>query len=197
MPTRKAEAEWKGNLAQGGGRLKVGSGAFDGPFSTTMNEILYLDDLHVGQRFASASHPIDEHQIIAFAREFDPQPFHLDAETAKGTLFGGLAASGWHTAAITMRLNVGGGLPIAGGIVGLGGELAWPKPVRPGDVLHVESEVVEVAPSRSRPDRGTVTVRSETRNQRGEVVQVATMKLLVPRRPTSGAPLRESDAKTR
>jgi acyl dehydratase len=108
---------------------------------------------------------------------------HLDGEAAKRSLFGGLAASGWHTAAITMRLNVGGGLPIAGGIVGMGGELSWPKPTRPGDLLRVESEVVEVSPSRSRPDRGTVTVRSETRNQRDEVVQIATMKLLVPRRP--------------
>ena len=144
--------------------------------------LLYLDDLHTGQRFTSGTYALDEAQIIEFAREFDPQPFHLDAAAAKRTLFDGLAASGWHTAAITMRLNVDGRLPIAGGLVGLGGEIAWPKPTRPGDVLHVESEVVEVAPSRSRPDRGTVTVRSETRNQRGEVVQVTTVKLLVPRR---------------
>ena len=147
------------------------------------SQLLYLDDLHVGQRFTSDTASLDEQAITAFARQFDPQPFHLDPEAAKRSLFGGLAASGWHTAAITMRLNVGGGLPIAGGIVGLGGELSWPKPTRPGDVLRVESEVVEVSPSRSRPDRGTVTVRSETRNQRDEVVQIATMKLLVPRRP--------------
>ena len=147
------------------------------------SQLLYLDDLHVGQRFASGTASLDERAITEFARQFDPQPFHLDGEAAKRSLFGGLAASGWHTAAVTMRLNVGGGLPIAGGIVGLGGELSWPKPTRPGDVLRVESEVVEVSPSRSRPDRGTVTVRSETRNQRDEVVQIATMKLLVPRRP--------------
>lgn len=146
------------------------------------SQLLYLDDLHVGQRFTSDTAALDEQAITAFARQFDPQPFHLDPEAAKRSLFGGLAASGWHTAAITMRLNVRGGLPIAGGIVGMGGELSWPKPTRPGDVLRVESEVVEVSPSRSRPDRGTVTVRSETRNQRGEVVQIATMKLLVPRR---------------
>ena len=146
------------------------------------SELLYLDDLHVGRRFTSGTHALDEKQITAFAREFDSQPFHTDHEAAKATLFHGLAASGWHTAAITMRLQVNGGLPIAGGIVGLGGEVAWPKATRPGDVLHVESEVVEVVPSRSRPDRGTVTVRSETRNQRGEVVQTATVKLLVPRR---------------
>ena len=147
-----------------------------------MSELFYLDDLKVGQRFTSATYAVDEAQITAFAREFDPQPFHLDDEAAKATLFGGLAASGWHTAAITMRLNVGSGLPIAGGIVGLAGELSWPKPVRPGDVLHVESEVLEVTPSRSRPDRGVVTVRSQTKNDRGEVVQVSTMKLFVPRR---------------
>jgi acyl dehydratase len=117
---------------------------------------------------------------------FDPQPFHTDREAGKETVFGGLAASGWHTAAITMRLQVDGGLPIAGGLVGLGGEVAWPTPTRPGDVLRVESEVVEVVPSSSRPERGTVTVRSETRNQRGEVVQRTTAKLLVPRRSKLG-----------
>ena len=146
-------------------------------------QLLYLDDLHVGRRFTSSTHALDERQIGAFASEFDPQPFHMDREAAKGTLFGGLVASGWHTAAIPMRLQVDGGLPIAGGVVGLGGELAWPTAARPGDVLHVENEVVEMVPSRSRPDRGTVTVRSETRNQRGEIMQMATIKLLVPRRP--------------
>jgi len=147
----------------------------------TPTEPFHLDDLYVGQRFTSATHALDERQIVAFAREFDPQPFHTDSEAAKGTLFRGLAASGWHTAAITMRLQVDGGLPIAGGIVGLAGEVAWPTATRPGDVLHVESEILDVVPSRSRPDRGTVTVRMETRNQRGDVVQVATIKLLVPR----------------
>lgn len=146
------------------------------------NQALYLEDLQVGRRFTSAEHRIDEHQIKEFARTFDPQPFHLDDDAAKESIFRGLAASGWHTAALTMLLNVTGGLPIAGGIVGLGGELQWPSAVRPGDVLRVESEVVEVIPSRSRPDRGAVVVRSETRNGRGEVVQVATMKLRVPRR---------------
>jgi acyl dehydratase len=143
---------------------------------------LYLEDLHVGQRFRSGTHRIDEEQIRAFAGQFDPQPFHLDAEAAKATLFEGLVASGWHTAAISMRLQVGGGLPIAGGIIGASGEIAWPTPVRPGDVLHVESEVVELRPSRSRPDRGVATVRSETRNQQGEVVQVLVARLVVPRR---------------
>jgi len=143
---------------------------------------LYLDDFHVGQRFTSASHVIDAAQIKAFARQFDPQPFHLDEEAAKGTVFGGLVASGWHTAAITMRLQVESGLPIAGGIVGIGGEMNWPQPTRPGDVLRVVSEVEEVTPSRSRPDRGVVRMRSETRNQRDEVVQILIAKLFVPRR---------------
>ncbi len=143
---------------------------------------LSLDDLHVGQRFTSGTHTIDAEQIKAFAAQFDPQPFHLDDEAAKATLFGGLAASGWHTVAITMRLLVKSGLPLEGGIIGSGGTIEWPQPTRPGDVLTVESEVMELRPSRSRPDRGTATVRSETRNQRGETVQIITMRLVVPRR---------------
>ena len=145
-------------------------------------EPLFLDNLAVGQRFSSASHTIDETQIKAFAAQFDPQPFHLDGQAAKTTLFGGLAASGWHTAAITMKLLVESGLPLRGGIIGSGGEVSWPKPTRPGDTLSVSSEIEEVIPSRSRPDRGTIRVRSETRNQHGEVVQVLVAKLVVPRR---------------
>jgi acyl dehydratase len=144
---------------------------------------LYLEDLHVGQRFRSATHVVTVEQIKAFARQFDPQPFHLDEEAAAGSLFAGLAASGWHTAALTMRLLVGGGAPIAGGVIGAGVEVSWPRPVRPGDELQVLSEVIEVTPSRSKPDRGIVVLRSETRNQRGEVVQLLTSKLVVPRRP--------------
>jgi acyl dehydratase len=143
---------------------------------------LFLEDLRPGQQFTTGSHMIDEAQIKAFARQFDPQPFHLDDEAARGSLFAGLAASGWHTAAITMRLQVESGLPISGGIIGVGGELSWPQPTRPGDILHVETEVLEVRPSRSHPERGMVTVRSQTLNQRGEVVQTLTVKLVVPRR---------------
>jgi acyl dehydratase len=143
---------------------------------------LYLDDLRVGQRFTSGVHVVDEAQITSFARQFDPQPFHLDHDTAKGTLFAGLAASGWHTAAMTMRLLVDSGLPLAGGILGAGGEIAWPQPTRPGDALQVESEVLEITPSRSRPDRGLAVIRCLTRNQRNEVVQSLTAKLIVPRR---------------
>jgi acyl dehydratase len=143
---------------------------------------LYLEDFHVGQRFTSATHVIDTAQIKAFARQFDPQPFHLDEEAAKGTLFGRLVASGWHTAAISMRLQVESGLPIAGGMIGIGGEMSWPRPTLPGDALRVETEIREVTPSRSRPDRGVVRVYSETRNQRDEVVQILDAKLFVPRR---------------
>jgi acyl dehydratase len=143
---------------------------------------LYLDDLHIGQRFASGTNDVDAEQIKSFARDFDPQPFHLEETSAEKTFFGGLAASGWHTAAIAMRLLVEGGAPIAGGIIGAGAEIAWLKPIRPGDRLKVESEVIDIVPSRSRPDRGIVSLRSEMLNQQGEVVQVVTAKLVVFRR---------------
>lgn len=143
----------------------------------------HLDDLEVGQRFTSGSLRVDEAEIKAFAAQFDPQSFHLDETAARGSVFGGLVASGWHTAALTMRLLVDGGLPIAGGVIGASGELAWPRPTRPGDVLTVETEVLEVVPSKSRPDRGFATLRSATRNQAGEPVQIFTMRLMVPRRP--------------
>src|SRR5580704_16943582 len=146
---------------------------------------LYLDDFQVGQRFTSATHRMDTAQIKAFARQFDPQPFHLDEAAAKSSMFGGLVASGWHTAAVSMRLQVESGLPIAGGMIGIGGEMSWPQPTRPGDVLRVVSEIMEVTPSRSRPDRGVVRVRSETRNQRDEVVQILDAKLFVPRRTSA------------
>ena len=142
----------------------------------------------IRQRRAS----IDEDQIRAFAQQFDPQPFHLDATAAKDTLFAGLAASGWHTAAITMRLLVEGGLPIAGGLIGAGAEITWPKPTRPGAILHIESEVLELRPLRSRPGRGLATVRSETCDQLGEVVQVLTARLVVPRRPDEGVKVSDS-----
>ncbi len=144
---------------------------------------LYLDDLTVGQRFTSATHTLDAPEMQRFAAEFDPQPFHLDTEAARDTLFGGLVASGWHTAATTMRLIVAGGLPIAGGIIGTGGELLWTRPVRPGDTLRVECEILAITPSQSKPDRGTVTVRCVTLNQDGEMVQSFTPKLVVPRQP--------------
>nr|WP_244884922.1 MaoC family dehydratase [Singulisphaera acidiphila] len=155
------------------------------PMQSGGDDRLYLDDLHTGQRFTSGFHEVNEAQIKAFASQFDPQPFHLDNEAAQDSFFGGLVASGWHTAAITMRLLVGGAAPIAGGVIGAGGEIQWPRPTRPGDTLRVVSEVLEVKPSRSRPDRGIVTLRSETRNQEDQVVQILTAKLVVPRRPAT------------
>ena len=143
----------------------------------------YLEDLHVGDRFNSDPYEVTEAGIINFAREFDPQSFHLDPEIAKQTIFGGLVASGWHTAAITMRLLVTCGLNLAGGAVGLGAdELRWPRPVRPGDVLRLELEIAEVQPSRSKPDRGTVRLRYVTRNQRNETVMTLMATVLLPKR---------------
>ncbi|WP_298925018.1 MaoC family dehydratase [uncultured Ramlibacter sp.] len=149
-----------------------------------MERTLYLDDLKVGDSFRSGEHVLDEAQIIAFARDFDPQPFHTDpAAAVQHPLFQGLAASGWHTAALTMKLLVTSGIPLADGIIGSGGALAWPQPTRAGDVLHVEAQVLEVTPSRSRPDRGMVVMRFETRNQHGELLQSFTPKMVVSRRP--------------
>ena len=145
-------------------------------------QLLYLDDLQVGQRFSGHPQQLDAEQIKQFARQFDPQPFHLDEEAAKHSVFGGLVASGWHTAAVSMRQLVEE-LPIAGGLIGAGGDIRWLLPVRPGDTLHVECEIVDVKISRSRPDRGIITLRGETRNQAGEIVQVLHAKLMVPRRP--------------
>jgi acyl dehydratase len=144
---------------------------------------LYLDDLYVGQRFTSGSFHMTEAKIKSFAAEFDPQPFHLDQAAAKASVFGGLAASGWHTAAVAMRLLVDGGLPFGNGIIGLGGDLAWPKPTRPGDTLHVESEILEIVLSRSKPNQAIVKVRSTTLNQDGEAVHSFTSKCLVLKRP--------------
>ena len=143
---------------------------------------LYLEDLHVGQRFTSGPYHVDVDRMKAFAAEFDPQPFHLDETAALHSVFRGLAASGWHTAAATMRLLVGS-LPFASGMIGLGGEIAWPKPTRPGDTLHVDSEIVEVVHSRSKPNQGVVIVRSTTLNQNGDHVQAFTAKILVFKRP--------------
>ena len=143
---------------------------------------LYLEDLQVGQQFMSENYVMEAEKIKEFAAEFDPQPFHMDEAAADAGVFHGLAASGWHTAAVAMRLLVAGGLPFATGIVGLGGEISWPKPTRPGDTLHVKTEIIEIAPSRSKPDRGIVTVRGTMFNQRKEAVYLLTAKLLVFRR---------------
>lgn len=148
-----------------------------------MPERLYLDDLAVGNVFTSGTHAMDAAQIHAFASQFDPQPFHLDAEAAKHTLFQGLAASGWHTAAVTMRLLVDS-LPLAQGVVGAGVEVSWPKPTRPDDVLRVTSTILDILPSRSKPDRGIVVVESLTTNQQEEVVQKLTSRIVCFKRPS-------------
>ena len=144
----------------------------------------YLEDFAVGQVYGTERLRIDAERIKGFAAEFDPQPYHLDNESARNTIFAGLAASGWHTAAVTMRLMVDGELKPAGGIIGLGfEEFRWPKPVRPGDELRVESEVLDVRPSKSRSDKGLVKLRNTTFNQNGEAVQITVGTLLVPRKP--------------
>src|ERR1700674_5089922 len=147
----------------------------------------YLEDFAVGQIFGSGRLRIDAEGIKAFAAEFDPQLFHLDEEAARNTIFRGLAASGWHTAALTMRLLVESEIKPVGGIVGAGfDEFRWPRPVRPGDELRVESEVLEVRPSKSRPEQGIIKVRTTTLNQNGEAVQIFVGNLVVPRRPAKG-----------
>jgi acyl dehydratase len=146
----------------------------------------YLEDFTVGQTFGSGRLRVDTEQIKAFAAEFDPQPFHLDENAARDTIFRGLAASGWHTAALTMRLLVESEIEPAGGIVGAGfDEFRWPRPVRPGDELHIESEVLEVRASRSRPHQGLIKVRTTTLNQMDEAVQVQIANLIVPRRQSA------------
>lgn len=153
-----------------------------------MNE-LWLDDLAVGDRFRTDEYAITAEEILDFAGRYDPQPFHLDETAAGDTFFQGLAASGWHTAAITMRLIVTSGLPIATGIIGAGVELSWPTATRPGDVVHAEMTVTEVRASRSRPDRGFVTVAYDTVTRTGEIRQRTTATLLLFRRSSRG-PLR-------
>ena len=143
----------------------------------------YLEDFAAGQTFGSGRVRVDKERIKSFAAEFDPQPFHLDEEAARNSVFQGLAASGWHTAALTMRLLVESEFKPAGGVVGAGfDEFRWPRPVRPGDELHLEIEVLEARPSKSRPDQGLIKVRTTTLNQNDEPVQVHVGNLIVPRR---------------
>jgi acyl dehydratase len=144
---------------------------------------LYLEDLHVGDRFGSDSLQVTEEEIITFARDFDPQAFHLDAKAAEQSIFKELVASGWHTAAMSMKLFVTGGLQLAGGSVGLGvDELRWPRPVKPGDMLRLQTEILEVRRSQSKPDRGIIRIRNVTTNQNDEVVQTFLAFVMVRRR---------------
>ena len=148
---------------------------------------LYFEDFHVGDRFRSSEYTMTESEMIEFARQFDPQPFHIDPEAAKRSVFGGLIASGWHTAAIAMRLRTQSGIKVAGGMIGMGvDELRWPRPVRSGDTIHLETEVIETRPSLSQPDHGIVRVRETALNQSGEVVMTVVTALWVPRSPQGG-----------
>ena len=146
---------------------------------------LYLEDFAAGQIYPSSDPvTVSEADIKRFAAEYDPQPFHIDGVAAKTTLFAGLAASGWHTAALTMQMLVTQGAPVAGGLIGGGlDELRWPRPVRPGDRLTVESEILDVRASKSRPQQGIVKMRTTTFNQNHEPVQIMVSNMIVPRRP--------------
>ena len=149
-------------------------------------EMYYLEDVQVGQRFHSDSYLVTEEAMIAFAREFDPQPFHLEQAAAEASVFQGLAASGWHTAAIAMRLLMTGPVRFAGGAIGLGvDELRWPVAVRAGDTLRLATEIMEVRPSRSKPTHGIIRIRNVATNQNGETVLSYTANALVQRRPES------------
>jgi acyl dehydratase len=141
-------------------------------------KLLYIEDLSVGMTITAGPVKVSEAEIVAFAKQYDPQPFHTDPEAAKNTVFKGLAASGWHTAALTMRMIVDG-VKLAGGAVGFGGEISWPGPTRPGDELSVECEILAITPSRSKPNQAVATLRTVTKNQKGETVQVLTTKNLV------------------
>jgi acyl dehydratase len=142
----------------------------------------YFEDLKAGDRFQSNTYEVTEEGIIGFAREFDPQDFHIDPIKAKQTMFKGLFASGWHTAAITMRLFVRT-LNFAEGAIGLGvDEIRWPNPVRPGDALRVETEILNLRESRSKPGHGIIRLRNVTSNQRGEIVQTMMASALVLKR---------------
>ncbi len=148
-----------------------------------MSEPVFLEDLAVGQTFSNGPVELTAEDIKAFAAQFDPQPFHLDEEAARASLFGALAASGWHTAALTMRLLVTGGPRFGWGFIGAGGEVSWPRPAYAGDSLTLHAEIIEITPSRSKPDRGIARVRLVMKNQRGDVVQDMVARVLVPRRP--------------
>jgi acyl dehydratase len=148
-----------------------------------MAEDRYLEDFAVGETYKSGSITVSAAEIKSFAAQFDPQPFHLDEQAAAATFFGGLVASGWHTAALTMRLIVDSELKIAGGSIGAGAEeLKWPRPVRPGDTLHAVSEVLDIRPSKSRPDQGLIKMRTQTFNQDNQPVMIFVANMLVPRR---------------
>lgn len=160
-----------------------GASVHDAPSPVRPNG-LWLDDLEVGMTFTSGRHELTEGDIIRFARTFDPQPFHVFPDAAADSFFAGLAASGWHTAAVAMQLLTEA-LPLATGIIGGGAEVAWPTPARPGDDLSLHVVVEDIRTSRSRPGRGTVTVRHRLLNQHDDVRQETTLRLVCWRRTTA------------
>jgi acyl dehydratase len=169
-------------------QLRQASGGSPAPAASTApkpvrREGLWLDDLAEGMTFRSGTYEVTHAEVTEFASRYDPQLFHLDEGQARGTFFDGLAASGWHTAAVTMRLLVTSGAPIATGIIGSDMSVKWPSPTRPGDILHLDITVDTITASRSRPDRGSVVISYETINQHGEVRQQATGRLIAWRRP--------------
>ena len=149
-----------------------------------MGQAVYLDDLIVGDTYETGTHEMTAEDIVAFAKSFDPQPFHLDDEAAKDTLFGGLAASGWHTAAVTMRLIVEA-MPLARGMIGTEAQTRWPTPTRPGDILQATATIEEIVESKSKPGMGSFTVMTITRNQHGEVRQEFRSRVLAWKRPAA------------
>lgn len=158
--------------------LRIASKLIGADLVMEQGKAFFLEDLSVGQSFSAGPIGVTEEAIIAFAKQFDPQPFHTDPQAAKNTFFQGLAASGWHTAAMTMRLLNEGALPFGAGAIGLGGEISWPRPVRAGDELRAESEILDIKPSRSKPNQAIVTVKTTTTNQKGETVQILTSKII-------------------
>ena len=151
--------------------------------NSPMTDYLYMEDCQIGQKFTAGPVTMTEADIIAYARQFDPQDFHTDPEKAKDTMFQGLAASGWHTASVTMRLILMAVPPMKGGMVGRQVEkMGWPRPVRPGDQLSLECEIVEMRPSSKDPSRGIARTRNTTRNQDGKVVMEMDTVIFIPRR---------------
>ena len=153
------------------------------PSQKDQKDLLHFDDLQIGQRFISKNYTVDAEQIKSFASQFDPQPFHLDDAAAEESFFGGLVASGWHTAAISMRLLVETvGQRLIGGLIGKNAELSWPRPTRPGDTLQVECEILDILPSQSKPEWGTVSIRNHTFNQHHQIVQIFCAQILIKRK---------------
>lgn len=149
----------------------------------------YFEDVNIGDRFHTGEHEVTAEEIMAFGREYDPQPFHTDPVAAQGTLFGQLVASGWHTAAVSMRLMVRSDMELDGGVIGQGIEaLRWPRPVLPGDRLRVEMKIEDKQPVPHRPERGVIKLRCRTLNQHGKIVQDMTANLVIARRPSAARP---------